>query len=338
MRSPNAEKPAPAVAENGLQETGHAGEREHLLDATTEDKTQATSEWRRIYKVHPAADVFPMMSDDELADLCKNIKTNGLRSKVTFFVERPEWGAIVLADGRNRMEALERAGIEPTDEHAEFIPGLTPEQQTAYIISKNIHRRHLTKQQQADLIVAAIKAREKLDQVEPVSEGIELLHPCGAPTGLRFKGAAEEFEALYDKDRRKGGRGRKNPVKEKAVAEAKKHGISEATVKRSIAEAEGRKPLPQPKRYAARPLPSPRSGKPVIGLEAARRHYLDLCADPDVDLDAEMDIIVDALREIAGKRTIAASNSQKRASTLPQDSRSDGAVDDPTCGKNGGVR
>ena len=97
-----------------------------------------------------------------------------------------------------------------------------------------------------------------------------------------------------------GGRGKKNPIKEKAVAVGKKHGISEATVKRSIAKAEGK--LPEPKRYTARPLPKPKSGKPVVGLDAARRHYLDLCAGPDVDLDAEQDIIADALREIAGKR------------------------------------
>jgi hypothetical protein len=29
------------------------------------------SEWRKRYKVHPSADVFPMMSDDELALLKK---------------------------------------------------------------------------------------------------------------------------------------------------------------------------------------------------------------------------------------------------------------------------
>jgi hypothetical protein len=67
-------------------------------------------------------------------------------------------------------------------------------------------------------------------------------------------------------------------------------------------------PFLKPK-YAARPMPKPKSGKPVVGLEAARRHYLDLCADPDVDLDAEQDIIIiDALREIAGKRAMQAAD------------------------------
>ena len=46
--------------------------------------------------------------------------------------------------------------------------------------------------------------------------------------------------------------------------------------------------------------------KPVVGLEAARRHYLDQCADPGVNLDEEQRIIFDALREIAGKRPMQA--------------------------------
>ena len=73
-----------------------------------------------------------------------------------------------------------------------------------------------------------------------------------------------------------------------------------------MAKAEGK--TPEPKRYAGRPLPKPRSGKPIIGIDAARRHYLDRCAEPDVDLDAEQEIIIDALREIAGKRAMQAAD------------------------------
>jgi hypothetical protein len=37
----------------------------------------ATSKWRDTYKVHPAADVFPMMSDEKLAQLGEDIKAMG---------------------------------------------------------------------------------------------------------------------------------------------------------------------------------------------------------------------------------------------------------------------
>ena len=138
----------------------------------------------------------------------------------------------------------------------------------------------------------------------------------------------------------KGGRGKVNPVKAAVIADAKAAGLnpSERTVKRAIAKAEGKVPA-KPKRrskaeiaearakgvdavcelatmpkYTARPMPKPKSGKPVVGIDAARRHYLDRCAEPDVDLDAEQEIIVDALRAIDSKRALNGGKSQSPAS------------------------
>jgi hypothetical protein len=98
------------------------------------------SKWREKYKVHPAADVFPMMSDEELQKLGEDIKANGLISSITLQCCEDD----VLLDGRNRMEAMERCGIALPEffEIAEGDP-------VAYVMSKNIHRRHLTKQQQS---------------------------------------------------------------------------------------------------------------------------------------------------------------------------------------------
>ena len=42
--------------------------------------------WRDQYKVHPAADVFPMMSDEELEALGDDIKKNGLRQPIPSFI------------------------------------------------------------------------------------------------------------------------------------------------------------------------------------------------------------------------------------------------------------
>ena len=212
------------------------------------------SKWRAQYKVHPAADVFPMMSDDELAALGEDIKANGLRSPITV-IDAPD-GVRYLLDGRNRLEAMERAGLstkclawnpdEPEWEHA-----------AAFVISANIRRRHLTKQQQADLIVDAVKAGEKLDQVEPVSDQwAEVSTACGMPTGMKINVSAIE----------RGGRGKVNPTKAKAVAEAKKYGISEPTVKRALAKAEGKKPKPKPFDGMKVTLP--------VGITAARAHYV----------------------------------------------------------------
>src|SRR5262245_56896276 len=63
-----------------------------------------TSKWREKYRVHPAADVFPMMSDDELAALGADIKARGLLEPIKIRGDE-------ILDGRNRLEAIERADI-----------------------------------------------------------------------------------------------------------------------------------------------------------------------------------------------------------------------------------
>jgi len=90
--------------------------------------------------VHPAADVFPMMEGKPLADLVEDIKTNGLTTPIVLDRDGQ------LMDGRCRLEALQLAGIELPAAMAESYEGNDP---VGWIISANIHRRHLTKQQRA---------------------------------------------------------------------------------------------------------------------------------------------------------------------------------------------
>lgn len=88
--------------------------------------------------VHPLAALFPMLPDDELADLASDIRERGLLHPI--IVDRD--GAIV--DGRNRAAACELAGVEPT---VEPVPdGVEP---AAVIYSANLARRHMSKSQRA---------------------------------------------------------------------------------------------------------------------------------------------------------------------------------------------
>src|SRR5262245_16914658 len=114
--------------------------------------------WRDQYKVHPKADIFPLLPEDELRKLGEDIKANGLKEAITLFRSGEDADAenVVILDGRNRLAAIELVGLNIDNEwprRANCFPAVRwihrdPE---AFVISKNIHRRHLTKEQQADL-------------------------------------------------------------------------------------------------------------------------------------------------------------------------------------------
>ena len=161
LRSPGQESPALADAARPVTKSGHRA-------------------CGIASKVHPAADVFPMMSDEELAVLGENIKKNGLTSPVVFWLipdgkgeNNPDTNLDgsnrFLLDGRNRLEAMERVGLDDLDYFDDIVVTGDP---VAYVISANIHRRHLTKQQQAELIVAAVKAGEQPHQPDAVSKAV----------------------------------------------------------------------------------------------------------------------------------------------------------------------
>jgi ParB-like chromosome segregation protein Spo0J len=88
---------------------------------------------------HPAADLFPMMDKAELQDLADDIKKNGLISPVITLGE-------LILDGRNRWQACELAGVEPVTR--EYTGKLSP---VDYVLSQNLHRRHLTVNQRATI-------------------------------------------------------------------------------------------------------------------------------------------------------------------------------------------
>jgi ParB-like chromosome segregation protein Spo0J len=88
-------------------------------------------------KVHPAAAVFPMLSDDELRDLAEDIKANGLIYPIVLDADGQ------LIDGRNRLAACNLAGVEP---RFETLDGQDP---VAYILSSNVSRRHMNAGQRA---------------------------------------------------------------------------------------------------------------------------------------------------------------------------------------------
>jgi ParB-like nuclease domain len=124
---------------------------------------------------HPAAEVFPMLDDDELEELASDIKNNGLQHPlvVAELGDEP-----LLVDGRNRREACRRVGVIP-----DYIR-LDGHDPVAYILSANINRRHMTKGQRAMAVAKIYPDRTPRGQ-SSVSEGITYERVSSARTVLR---------------------------------------------------------------------------------------------------------------------------------------------------------
>lgn len=141
------------------------------------------------WRVHPAASWFPMSSTETLDALAEDIKKNGLREPIVFGqywpdpyevlrahgvevedgadIEGVDFGEVantalstpelVLLDGRNRLTACLRVGVEPDFET--HIPGDTLQRDSDsegweefvvdWIMSKNLLRRHLSSGERA---------------------------------------------------------------------------------------------------------------------------------------------------------------------------------------------
>ena len=87
---------------------------------------------------HEAANIFPLLTGTEYTALREDIRANGLIEPVILYEGK-------IRDGRNRYTACLDIGIEPAFD--EWKNGhSTP---LSYVISKNLHRRHLNETQRA---------------------------------------------------------------------------------------------------------------------------------------------------------------------------------------------
>jgi hypothetical protein len=104
---------------------------------------------RQPYKFHPACLAFPLLPDAELRDLADDIKLRGLLHPIVVFRGQ-------ILDGRNRLAACEMAGVEPR--FAEWASSGSP---VEWVISTNLHRRHLSASQRAVVALDLLPLLEK---------------------------------------------------------------------------------------------------------------------------------------------------------------------------------
>lgn len=84
---------------------------------------------------HPVSELFPRMSAEEFAALKTDIAENGLRESIWLYEGK-------IIDGRNRDQACDELGITPATRTWDGKGSLV-----AFVVSLNLHRRHLTASQ-----------------------------------------------------------------------------------------------------------------------------------------------------------------------------------------------
>lgn len=101
------------------------------------------------YRVHPFASIFPMIPDSELSGLADDIGKNGLREAIVLAKPSDDSDEWLIIDGRNRYRACIQAGVKPrfNTNH------MDPAKIGPWIVSHNLHRRHLTASQRAAVAV-----------------------------------------------------------------------------------------------------------------------------------------------------------------------------------------
>jgi hypothetical protein len=190
--------------------------------------------WRDVLPIHPAADMFPMLSDSELVELGNDLKATGQRYAIVLWKDQKHFEP-VLIDGRNRLDALERVGlnVEVRPESSGGGPTVRIscdgyEIETAevrgdqyrgspydLVTSLNIHRRQLTADQKRDLIEKLLAADAGKSDRQIAKQA-----KSNRNTVKRIRTKLEKSGDVSLSDTRKDSKGRQQPVRKSKPAPA----------------------------------------------------------------------------------------------------------------------
>jgi transposase-like protein len=126
-------------------------------DLAAKKQTEAPTEANASIEFHPIADLFPLLEGDPFDELVNDVRTNGLIHPIIKLDGK-------ILDGRNRHRACLASGVAPVFQN---FSGTDP---VAYVLSANIHRRHLTNEQRLRLVDEVIKAKPNLSDRQIAKE------------------------------------------------------------------------------------------------------------------------------------------------------------------------
>jgi DNA-binding Lrp family transcriptional regulator len=184
-------------------------------------------------KFHPIAEIFPLMEGEEFTALVADIKANGLQERIKLYR-----GHVI--DGRNRVRALIELGQRDFSGlcwKLEDEDGFDP---VAFVISANIRRRHLTAEQNRELVAKLIKA-------QPEKPDLQIAKMVGkSPTTVGAVRAKMEASGDVSKvETRTDSRGREQPARKARrgnplFKKESTRGITSAAPKKSTVVIDGK--------------------------------------------------------------------------------------------------
>lgn len=136
-------------------------------------------------ELHPLCTLFPRLTGAEFEALCDDIKANGLREAIVTHDDK-------ILDGGNRYRACIEAGIEPV---FEVFKG---DSLVSFVLSKNLHRRHLSAGQQAAIVAGA----QDWAKAQPAARPSKAGNVAGLSTVAQRaaqSGAGERTQRMADK-------------------------------------------------------------------------------------------------------------------------------------------
>lgn len=231
-------------------------------------------------KQHPLSAAFPAMSADDFQALKDDIENNGQREPVTLL------DGMVL-DGWHRYQACVQLGIKP--QQFTFDKDKDP---VAFVLSENLHRRHLTPSQRAAAVVACS---------EYGSHG-------GNRKGQKDQGAKLPLDRPAAKVDELAKAAQVAPRLIKDAAVAKKGGlldeVKDGTISASkAAEIVRGKPSQKPVKASKRELPQAAESDPTDDLAEAQHTITDLATENEQLRDR---IAVEAMEASEEEKTQAA--------------------------------
>lgn len=218
-------------------------------------------------QIHPAAEVFPAMSDDQYAELKDDIQRHGLRDSVEVYQGK-------ILDGRHRFKACKELKIVPDiitlDDHA---IGGDP---FAFVVSRNLHRRHLSTSQRG-MVAVNIKRAMEGQSAERMKAGTKPDPMANLPQGSsrdnagKAVGVSGRTVATAEKVTDKGAAPVVKAVKEGKLSVAKAAKIVDAAPKKSDQAKLLKKSLEDssfdPASFADEPAKKPKPGKPTVSVK-----------------------------------------------------------------------